>query len=102
MREEEEEEEDGEQKGGVEGVAVGRPDYQMVYIAYPNGQGNPIFLFMVAASFADQLANKHLKLYIETPNSSLLLYNINNSSFRRVMLIILLLQTTSPGDRPSE
>lgn len=38
--------------------------YLLVYIAFPKGKGNPIFLFMEVNFLTDQWAHQHLKQYI--------------------------------------
>lgn len=50
-----------ERAGGTTVTAAGSWHYLKVYIAFPEGEGNPIFLFMEVVSLRGQWASKHLK-----------------------------------------
>lgn len=50
-----------ERVGGTTVTATGSWHYLKVYIAFPDGEGNPIYLFMEVVSLRGQWASKHLK-----------------------------------------
>lgn len=47
--------------GGTTVTAARSWHYLKVYIAFPDGEGNPIYLFMEVVSLRGQWASKHLK-----------------------------------------